>query len=82
MILPEWTARKDAGVSPPGRIFFVPFEAPFHMPPDRFSNDKQTGALMGDVNPSPVTGRYFERLFGIYFGGYSFITNAPEAVGA
>ena len=44
MILPEWTARKDAGVSPPsGRIFFVPFEAPFHMPPESFlSEDKQT----------------------------------------
>ena len=37
---------------------------------------------MGDVNPSPATGRYFEKLFGIYFGGYPFITNAPEAVGA
>ncbi len=26
MILPEWTARKEAGVPPSGRIFFVPFE--------------------------------------------------------
>ena len=84
MILPEWTARKEAGVSPSGRIFFVPFrrEERLHRSPDGFSNDKQTDALMGDVNPSPATGRYFEKLFGIYFGGYPFITNAPEAVGA
>ena len=26
MILPEWTARKEADVPPSGRIFFVPFE--------------------------------------------------------
>ena len=27
MILPEWTTRKEAGVTPPSdRIFFVPFE--------------------------------------------------------
>ena len=26
MILPEWTTRKEAGVSPSDRIFFVTFE--------------------------------------------------------
>ena len=36
MILPEWTARKEAGVPPSGRIFFVPFrkEERLYMPPD------------------------------------------------
>ena len=60
--------------SPPsGRIFFVTFrrEERLHMPPDNLFKRRQTDALMGDVNPSPVTGRYFEKLFGIYFGGYS-----------
>ena len=84
MILPEWTARKDASVSPPpAGSFLCPLEG---------RNDciglqtaferRQTDALMGDVSPSPATGRYFEELFGIYFGGYPFVMNAPEAVGA
>ena len=41
------------------------------MPPDNLFKRRQTDALMGDVSPSPATGRYFEKLFGIYFGGYS-----------
>ena len=84
MILPEWTARREADVSPPAGFFFLPFrrEERLHRSPDRFSNDKQTGIPMGDVSPSPATGRYFEKLFGIYFRGYPFIMNAPEAVGA
>jgi len=65
MILPEWTARKEAGVTPPpAGSFFVPFEAPFHMPSDRFSNDKQTGAPHETRKPRsalpPAAGSYRE----------------------
>ena len=57
MILPEWTARKEAGVSPsPAGSFFVPFrrEGRLHMPPDNLFKRRQTGALMGDVNRSAI----------------------------
>ncbi len=57
MILPEWTARKEAGVSPsPAGSFFVPFrrEGRLHMSPDNLFKRRQTGALMGDVNRSAI----------------------------
>ena len=57
MILPEWTARKEAGVTPLRQdLFCVPFrrEERLHMPPDNLFKRRQTDALMGDVNRSAI----------------------------
>ena len=56
MILPEWTARRKAGVTPPpAGSFFVPFrrEERLHMPPDNPFKRRQT-AFMEDVNRSAI----------------------------
>lgn len=67
MILPEWTARKDAGVSPPGRIFFVPFrrEERLHRSPDGFSSEDKQAPHMRRVNRSalpPAAGSYCDMI--------------------